>query len=212
MKTTNQGALLLIAITTLGCGGVSPSTFQKDDVNPPEGCLSKKYIYLQAYCGANPVKCGYANEGTDVRPFYLSAYYNDGPGSDIRAIAPWKKGWERFTLCDVTSKDDGPRVGDHVYLQTWTGQFLFADRYDGVTLTARKPPDEGIHDSQFKILSAKLEYGRTHEVIQEGDAITLEAEDTHFIAADHGGGGDVLAEWAHGDQWETLTVSYQGDE
>src|SRR5579859_1791677 len=124
---------------------------------------------------------------------YLVA--DQGGGAALMAYSTWAKGWETFTLQDLTQAT--LTDGDTVTLQGEKGQWASAANGGGGAITVTAPWQRGWEEFTIH----KQNGGGA---IGDGDTFALQTVvGGQYVSADNGGGGDVTATapWARG--WET---------
>jgi hypothetical protein len=132
---------------------------------------------------------------------YLVA--DQGGGAALMAYSTWAKGWETFTLQDLTQTT--LTDGDVVTLQGGQGQWASADNGGGGAITVTAPWQRGWEEFTIHKL------GGGAATIGDGDTFALETSvGGQFVSADNGGGSDVTATapWERG--WETFTLHVVG--
>ena len=131
---------------------------------------------------------------------YLVA--DQGGGAALMAYSTWAKGWETFTLQDLTRST--LTDGDVVTLQGGQGQWASADNGGGSAITVTAPWQRGWEEFTIH----KLNGGGA---IGDGDTFALQTTvGGQYVSADNGGGSDVTATapWTRG--WETFTLHVVG--
>ena len=130
---------------------------------------------------------------------FLSASRNGG--DDVSATRDTTGTWEHFTLVDANG--GCVETGDTVYFHTSDGFYLRAESGGGPeSVVDARGTTAGQHE-QFVVRRST----GTDIYIRAGDSVTLEAASGHYVVAEDGGGGSILADSESAGSWETFRVS-----
>lgn len=131
---------------------------------------------------------------------YLVA--DQGGGADLMAYSTWAKGWETFTLQDLTQST--LTDGDVVTLQGGQGQWASAVNGGGGVITVTAPWQRGWEEFTIHKLNGSGAIG-------DGDTFALQTSvGGQYVSADDGGGSDVTATAPWARSWETFMLHVAG--
>ncbi len=122
-------------------------------------------------------------------------------GHDVSATRDSTGPWEHFTLVDANG--GCVEAGDAVYFHTSDGFYLRADLGGGPESVVDARSTSASQEEQFIIRRST----GTDTHLRAGDSVTLEVASGHYVAAENGGGGALLASSRSAGSWETFRVS-----